>query len=151
MGTSLNTLPDIEKELGKLAYECDLIDNAIVTNIGAFTVVLTIDDDGFLNITCQVMELGQVQGEKLTEFAFAALDANSRISPYAFSLITVADDPDLTDEADYLVVLTDKIPLGDLSGCELRSAMQSLQTALLGTRDVLEAGGVGEVAEPAVA
>lgn len=151
MGTSLNTLPEIEEELGKLAYECDLIDNAIVTSIGSFAVVLTIDDDGSLTITCQIMELGQVREDKLTQFAYAALDANSRISPYAFSLITVADDPDLTDEKDFLVVLTDKIPLGDLSECELRSAMQSLQTAILGSRDVLEAGGVGEVAEPAVA
>lgn len=151
MGTSLNTLPEIEEELSKLAYECDLIDHAIVTNIGAFAVALTIDEDGSLTISCQVMNLGQVQEEKLTEFAFAALDANSRISPYAFSLITLADDPDLTDEADYLVVLTDKIPLSDLSECELRSSMQSLQTAILGSRDVLIAGGVGEVAEPAVA
>ncbi len=54
--------------------------------------------------------------------------------------ITERDDPTIQDTSQYVVTLVDHIPLGDFEKPELESAMQAMITALVGSREVLEAG-----------
>lgn len=115
-------------------------DDVVVIQLdGGIPAVLLIEHDQ-LSITAQVCTLGELREENLATFAMAALDANSRISPFAFSLITERDDPSITNPAEYAVTLVDHIPLGDFEQPELEAAMQSLITALVGSREVIEAG-----------
>ncbi|MEE9263180.1 MAG: hypothetical protein V3V11_01885, partial [Vicinamibacteria bacterium] len=83
---------------------------------------------------------GDIPEDNISTFAVAALDANSRISPFAFATLTASDNPELDEPQQWPVVLTDSIPLGDLSPGELEAAMNSLWSALAESRDVLEAG-----------
>lgn len=143
----IETLVDVHAQLTDLGYEADLHPDAVFSKVGQFPVVLTINMKSELVINCQLATLGQIQEDKLTEFAFAALDANSRLSPFALCLITEADTPELAEE-DFPIVLLDNIPLGDFSKDELRKAFEALHGALINSRNVLE---VGMPAVPCVA
>lgn len=91
-----------------------------------------------LLITCNIAKLGDFKEEDLPKLAFNCLDANTLTSPYAFALITSADDPRLTDPKDFLLVLTNEVPLEDLSAGELREALDTLHTALVTARETLD-------------
>lgn len=145
----MNNLTQIQTGLEDLGFVAkhNIADEVLVVILdGGIRAVLMIENEQ-LAITAQVCTLGELREENLLVFSMAALDANSRISPFAFSLITERDDPSITDTKDYVVTLVDHIPLGDFEQSELESAMQSLFTALVSSREVLEAG----VAEPVAA
>ena len=145
----INNLAEVHEALQDLAYVSDLHPEAVLAKVGNFPVVVTINGKGELVISCQIAKLGAIREDRLTEFAFAALDANSRLSPFAISIITEDDSDDHcvechgcepAEEMDYPIVLVDNIPLGDLSKDELKKAFESLHSALLGCREVLETG-----------
>lgn len=144
----ISNLAEVHEALQDLAYPAELHPEAVITwpiKRGTFPVIVTINTRSELVISCQIAKLGAIQEDRLTEFAFAALDANSRLSPFAISIITEADSPmpankDENEEKNYPIVLVDNIPLGDLSKDELRKAFESLHAALIGSREVLEAG-----------
>ena len=142
---NITNLTQVAEALELAGYEAACHEDAVYTKVGGtqspFTAVLTINlDRNALVITCQLAKLGDVPEENISAFAVAALDANSRISPFAFATLTASDNPELDQPQQWPVVLTDSIPLGDLSGGELEAAMNSLWSALAESRDVLEAG-----------
>lgn len=144
----MNNLAEIQQGLENLGFvsKYKTEDDMIVVRLdGGIRAVLMVKDDS-LAITAQLCTLGELQEESLTVFAMAALDANSRLSPYAISLITERDDPSIVDVSEYVVTLVDNVPLGDFESIELAAAMQSLLTALVGCREVLEAGCAAPVA-----
>ena len=145
MTKNITNLTQVAEVLESAGYEAICDDDAVHTKVGGlqnpFTAVLTINlDRNVLVITCQLAKLGDFPEDNISTFAVAALDANSRISPFAFATLTASDNPELDEPEQWPVVLTDSLPLGDLSGEELESAMNSLWSALAETRDVLEAG-----------
>jgi len=136
----MQSLTDVQNMLEELAYESVLNENSIVVKIGGkVPAVLTVNAKNQLDITCQLATLGEIGEERAAEFAFGALDANTRIKPYAFALISGEDDASLENQEDWPVVLTDTVPLGDLSKEELDSAVTSLRAALLASREVVTA------------
>lgn len=144
MGT-INTLEQVAEALGDLGYEAIHENEAVRTVVGGseapFTAVLTTNADGSeLVITCQLAKVGDIPEDKSETFAWACLDANTRVRPYSLATITAVDDENLDsdDEADYPIVLTDSVPLGDLSESELGSAMDNLWEALTAASLVLE-------------
>lgn len=140
MGATMNNLPQIQQGLENAGYVAKQEDDVIQVRLdGGIPAVLMIVEDQ-LQITCQLATLGELREDNALEFAYAALDANSRISPYAISLITERDDPSIEDTSEYVITLVDSIPLGDFEQTELVSAMQSLLTALVGCREVMEVG-----------
>lgn len=146
----MNNLVEIANGLEKAGYvaQHNVVDDVIIVKLdcgdgrGRIPAVLMIED-GRLSITAQICTLGELLEENLVLFAMAALDANSRISPFAFSLITERDDESITDSSDYVVILIDHIPISGeavFGQSELESAMQSLINAIAGSREVVQAG-----------
>ena len=143
MNSNINDVRTIAEVLSELGYEVVEGDNIVSTRIGgeenAFPVVLTISGDQ-LKIDCQVAKSGQIVESKAADFAWAALDANTRIVPFALGILTSSDDPSHDNEDEWPIVLTDTIPLGDLSRSELEYAMDGLEKAIFGIKDVLRLG-----------
>lgn len=151
MGSTMDNLAEIQNGLEDLGFVAkhNIADGIIVVRLDGGTPAALMVEGDQLSITAQVCTLGELRDDNLAVFAMAALDANSRISPFAFSLITERDDPTIQDTSQYVVTLVDHVPLGDLEKPELESAMQSLITALVGSREVLEAGCVETAQTPA--
>lgn len=151
MRESMDNLAEVHNGLEDLGFVANhnIADGIIVVSLDGGMPAALMIDGGHLSITAQVCTLGELREANLTVFAMAALDANSRVSPFAFSLITERDDPTIQDMSQYVVTLVDHIPLGDFEKPELESAMQSLITALVGSREVLEAG-CQEIVETAI-
>lgn len=143
----IGTLAEVTDALEALGYEAETQGGSIFVKIGGsknpFTAVVIINKKNELVITCQLATLGAFKDEAIPRVAMAALDANTRIRPYAYGIITDADTPELQNEEEWVLVLTDSIPLGDLSTGELAAAMNSLLEALISSRDVLEVGLAG--------
>ena len=131
---NIETLEQVEDTLQNLGYETKLDSEAVAFKVGDFVSVATISEDGKLVINCQVATEGQIQND---EFFAAALDANSRISPYAFALLTPENDG---IEGEGQVVLTDSIPMLDLDPVELQSSVDSLRQALIAGGPALRVG-----------
>ncbi len=74
--------------------------------------------------------MGDIKEEELPKVLFSLLDYNTIIRPYAFAVISAAENPDLDDEEKWPLVLTDSLPLGDLSDQELIASVESLWSAL---------------------
>jgi hypothetical protein len=149
----MDNLAQIHEGLQNAGYVAkhDLENDVVIISLdGGIPAVLMVENNQ-LSITAQICTLGELQEDNLLTFAMAALDANSRISPFAFSLITERDDPSITEPSEYAVTLVDHIPLGDFEQPELESAMQSLLTALVGSREAIQAGCEEPVAETAPA
>jgi len=142
----MDNLTQICTGLEQAGYVAKQDDTCVLVRLdGGIPVVLTSDGEN-LQITCQLATLGELNEERMLEFAFAALDANSRISPYAISLITEKDDRTITSPSEYVVTLVDSVPLGDFEQSELVAAMQSLLTAIEGSREVIAVGCEAPVA-----
>jgi len=141
--STVSSLADAAQVLEDLGYKVALQEASVAVQIGAdehpLAAVLTMDDDK-MKITCQVALTGQIAERNRETFAWAALDANTRLSPYAIGLITDADDPQYDDPEACPVVLTNTLRQGELSVQELKAAMDSLLEALLGSREVLRIG-----------
>ena len=81
-------------------------------------------------INCQIARMGDIKEEELSHVLFSLLDYNTIVRPYAFAVISAAEDPDLDNEETWPVVLTDSLPLGDLSSEEVIASVESLWSAL---------------------
>lgn len=139
MNESIDTLQQIAEDLETMGYEPKFSaeQNTLFVPIGpqkSFTAVLTITDNE-LTIQAGITTLEDIGEENFNKFAFAALDTNTRIQPFAFGILTTEDD---VENEDTPVVLTNSVPLGDFSTKELEFAMQSLWKAILGTRTALQ-------------
>ncbi|MDP8239520.1 MAG: hypothetical protein P9X24_10560 [Candidatus Hatepunaea meridiana] len=138
------TLQQVAETLEELGYNVKSHDNAVHIAIGGtetpFITVATINENQELVMTCQVAKLGDLNEDDIPAVQFFLLDANTRIRPYAFGILTASDNDDYDDAAEYPIVLTDSLPLGDLSVGELASSMDSLLVALESSDDALRAG-----------
>ena len=142
---SIYGLEQVAEALESGGYEIELDADTIRLTVGGmarpFVVVITVNEAGSeLVISCQLAKLGDIADDKLLEFAVACLDANTRIRPYAFATITASDRPGMDEPEDWPVVITNSVPLGDLSTEELQAAMDSLWAALASSVDVLRVG-----------
>jgi len=129
------SLEQIEEVLESAGYETLRDENGVVMKIGGksapFTAVFTIDEgQNQIIINCQIARMGDIKEEEMPHVLFALLDYNTMIRPYAFAVISATEDPDLDEEEDWPIVLTDSLPLGDLSSEELITAVESLWSAL---------------------
>lgn len=141
---NIMTLSEVHETLDVLGYEATLSDTSVVVKMGGlnkpFPAVVTHNKlTNHFQISCMVTKLGLVPEDKLAAFALAALDANSRIVPFAYALLTDSHTTKKDKPEEWQVVLTHAIPVGDFSRGELRSAMESLLAALVDSTDVLDA------------
>ena len=144
---NINTLEQVADILETLGYEVELHAHSVLTKIGGsenpFFAVLTIAEASKeLIITCQLATLGDINENEdgLLKFTISALDVNTSIRPFAFAIISDTDDSALDNEQQWPIVLTDSLPLGDLSERELEAGMRSLLAALAASSDVLRIG-----------
>lgn len=133
---NISSLEQIEEVLESAGYEAFRDEEGVVMKIGGrsapFTSVFTIDEGrSQVIINCQIARMGDIKEEEISHVLFSLLDYNSMVRPYAFAVISSAEDPDLDDEASWPVVLTDSLPLGDLSPGEIIASVESLWSALL--------------------
>lgn len=138
----IDSMENIASFLESEGYEFQEGDETLRVKIGGsehpFVAVITRTETGnALKITCQIAKLGMIEEEKIPQVFAACLDANTRILPYAFGLMTASDNPELDDEKEWPLVLIDSIPLGDLSREEFISSLESLWMALEASREVL--------------
>jgi hypothetical protein len=136
----IENVEQVRQVLEEEGYEALVTDGSVITKIGdtnGIPAVFTISND-FLKINCQVATLGDIPEDNLTNCALFALSANTVINPFAFALIDATDDPTLDNPEDFKVILTDKVPVGDLSREELVSALNSLWSAVAESRRVLQ-------------
>lgn len=138
MGTHLGwTLRSLQNVLTELGYDATLNDESISLKINEqFPLVIT-ENDGEFTFSCQVAELADVPDDDLAKFALAALDANQRIRPFAFSILTDGDGETIP------VVLIDSIPTLDLDRSEVDRIMLKLHSALISSRLVFEVSNIG--------
>ena len=129
----LNTKEQIAEALEAWGYEILISEKSVITKVGGvekpYTAVLYLDNDK-LNISCELNKLGDFSDEQLPILALNALSGNTVVDPFAFALIDSTDDSTLENAEDYLLILTDTIPLGHLSEKELEFTMDALWTAL---------------------
>lgn len=141
---NIENLEQAADALNQLGYNVVHGEDAVHIAVGGtenpFTAVLTINDSNELVINCQVAKLGDLNEDDIPTVQFCLLDANTRIRPYAFGIISGSDNPEMDDAAQFPIVLTDSLPLGDLSSGELNAAMDSLLVALESADEVLRIG-----------
>ncbi len=143
--TYVNTLENAVDALVENGFDAKRQDGFVSVNIGGpdrpFTAVLRFSGDTRqLLINCQLGVIGDFAEDQLAALALAALDMNTFIQPYAFAIISDTDDTELDDETQWPLVLTDSMPVGDLSTEELVANMDTLIQALISSRSVLEIG-----------
>jgi hypothetical protein len=141
----VNSLENAVDALVENGFEAKAQNGSASVTIGGperpFTAVLRISDETKqLLINCQLGVIGDFAEDQLAALALAALDMNTFIQPYAFAIISDTDTAGLDDETQWPLVLTDSMPLGDLSPAELVANMDSLIQALISSRSVLEIG-----------
>lgn len=149
MTNDIRSLDTIALFLEQRGFDLTQTEHAVIANVGGFQTVFTIDDvdgdgDADIRISCQLLTLNQIPESRIPAFAIAALDLNTRILPYSVATLTATDDPSLTDSSESPVILTDSLPIGDISEDEFQSAIDSLLIAILSTRELLTIG-LGEV------
>ena len=141
---NIANLQQVTEVLEELGYNVVLHDDAVHVAVGGtenpFTTVITINENNELVITCQVAKLGDLNEDNIPLVQFSLLDANTKIRPYAFGIITSSDDPEYDDAAEYPIVLIDSLPLGDLNSDELDAAMDSLLVAINTSDEALRIG-----------
>lgn len=108
---------------------------------GVDVAVIANQEQGTATFTAVVAKCGDFDEDKAAEVAFRLLDANTQISPFAFGILSSADDPDSADPREWPIVLTDTISTTNLDPCEVELTLTSLGAALLVARQQL-AGSV---------
>lgn len=140
----LDNLQQISEALEELGYQVKFSTEAIHIAIGGttnpFLAVATVNDRNELVITCKVAKLGDLEEEKIPEIEFLLLDANTQIRPYAFGIISSNDNPDMIDAAEFPIILTDSLPLGDLCKEELSCSLDGLLMALESSSEIFRDG-----------
>ncbi len=132
---NISSLEQIEEVLESAGYETIRSEEGVMMKIGGksipFTSVFTIDEgQNQVIINCQIARMGDIREEEMSKVLFSLLDYNTMIRPYAFAVISAAEDAGLDDEETWPIVLTDSLPLGDLSDQELIASVESLWSAL---------------------
>ena len=132
---NISSLAQIEEILESAGYETIRTQDGVVMKIGGksvpFTSVFTIDkEQNQVIINCQIAMIGDIKEEEMSNVLFTLLDYNTMIRPYAFAVISATEDPGLDDEEKWPIVLTDSLPLGDLSSDEIIASVESLWSAL---------------------
>ncbi len=135
MVKNISNLEHIENVLESAGYETIRDENGVVMKIGGksapFTSVFTIaEGQNQVIINCQIARMGDIKEEEMSKVLFSLLDYNTLVRPYAFAVISSTEDPGLDDEGKWPIVLTDSLPLGDLSSEELIASVESLWSAL---------------------
>ena len=143
--STIQSLDQVAEALDAGGYEVEMGDETVHLKVGGmdrpFVAVVTVNEPGTeLAISCQLARWGDIPEKHLLQFAVACLDANTRIRPFAFATITASDRPDLDDPDEWPIVITNSVPLGDLSREELHAAMDSLWSALASGLSVLHIG-----------
>ncbi len=138
----ISSLEDIAQILEHEGYEFSHEGESVRVKIGGadhpFIAVITCaKDKQEMSITCQVARLGDIPEARIPQFLAACLEANTRITPYAFGLITVSDNPELDNEQEWLIVLIDSLSLGDLNEMDFIRSMDGLWVGLEASRQVL--------------
>ena len=141
----IDSLVKVAEALEANGYEPVAQNGSVSIGVGGsetpFVAVITLDGaTDELVVTCHVANLGDVADDMLMEFCIACLDVNTQIRPYAFAMITASDNPELDDPDNWPIVLTDSLPIGDLSEDELTTSMGSLWSALVAGAEVLRLG-----------
>jgi hypothetical protein len=136
-------LAQLHEALQQLGYQSSLRENSVAVKVGGrqrpFVAVITHHAvTRQFRFTCLVARLGDVPEKNLAAFALAAMEANVRVAPFAYGLITDSDDPKEDDEEEWPVVLVHSVPIGDFSSRELSASMQSLVAALIDSRRVFD-------------
>ena len=133
--TKIDTVEQVVEALEQLGYRVER-QNGVSASISldqgeqSFVVNFSIVNDGAeLKTTCQIARIGDLIGdvenaEELVGVLWSLLDLNTEILPFATAL-----DGD-TDSEDTPVVLTDSVPLGDLSSEEFEANVSGLREAL---------------------
>jgi hypothetical protein len=132
---NISSLEQIETLLESTGYETIRNEDGVGMKIGGksapFTAVFTIDEgQNQVIINCQIARMGDIKEEEMSNILFTLLDYNTLVRPYAFAVISAAEDPGLDDEEKWPIVLTDSLPLGDLSSEEIIASVESLWSAL---------------------
>ena len=132
---NISSLAQIEEILESAGYETIRTQDGVVMKIGGksvpFTSVFTIDkEQNQVIINCQIAMIGDIKEEEMSNVLFTLLDYNTMVRPYAFAVISATENPDLDDEEKWPIVLTDSLPLGDLSSDEIIASVESLWSAL---------------------
>jgi hypothetical protein len=140
----IENLLHVAEALEDLGYAVRSNDDAVHVAVGGtkkpFVAVLTISESGELVITSQVATLGDLIEDDIPAVQFGLLDANTRVRPFAFGVITSTDNPEIADAADFPVIVTDSLPLGDLCRDELAAEMDGLLLALNSSDEALRIG-----------
>jgi hypothetical protein len=129
----IENLKDAFDALHELNYKCELDGEILRCNITEKgQVTININEMNRMNFVYFVSSLGKISWG-MDEILPMLLDYNTRISPFAFGIITAVDDAsfEVLDTATIPVVLIDSIPLGDLSVEELVKELDALKTALV--------------------
>ena len=141
----INTLKQVVELLKTLGYKVVLQKQSVSFLIGGtntpFTAIITIDKTGKqLLVTCQVAKVGDFPENNLFDLFVACLDLNTRITPFAFGIITSSDNPSLDNEKIWPIVLIDSILIGDLSEEEFKVEIENLWIALSTGAEVIKVG-----------
>ena len=125
-------IEDFAETIEGLGYEVGVGEDSLTFRVGGFPVVATVSEDSRLVINCRVMNADKITND---EFFVEALDLNSVLSPYALALLTPEKDG---VEGDPLLVLTDTLPIGDLSKQEIGESVESLRNALVSSEGAIK-------------
>lgn len=136
--TQISTLAEAQQALQQLGYHAKLTDDSVLTGVSLteddgssrdFVMLITLEN-GSLEFNCQICTIGYLEQDHdekaLAALAWVFLALNAEIQPWGIALINPDGELDSSDT----VVLTDSIPIGDLSIEELESAMTTLLRAL---------------------
>lgn len=140
---NLAGLEGIAEVLNVRGYKITMAEDSILFAIGGnehpFTGVITMTEKEVI-ITCQIAKAGDIEEDNSVNFFAACAAINARIRPYAVAMITDSNHPDEDESHEWPIVLTDSLPVGDLSEDELVSSINSLWSALSETSKVLAIG-----------
>lgn len=139
----VDSLSDAVEVLRDLGYHARLTDDGVLGGISIregeeesaesrdFMFMITEDGENFersLQFNCQLCTIGDLPDNEMDTLPWIFLAVNTEIQPFSVGCHQ-ADAADL-DEKDVLV-LTNSIPLGDLSRAEFQSAMDGLRRGLV--------------------
>lgn len=141
----IKSVEELAEVLEANGYEAMVNGNAVFTKVGGsstpYTAVIEYNSDN-ISISCELARLGEFEEEQLPQVFAAALSANTVIDPFAFAIIDETDDDSITSAEEYSLILTDSMPISDLSPEELIYAMEKLWAALTESARVLRSAMV---------
>lgn len=141
---NIDNLARVSEVLEELGYNVKHSEDSVQIALGStenpFVAVLTVSNSDELVFTCQVAKLGDLVEDEIPAVQFFLLDANTKIRPFAFGILTASDNAEYDEAENYPIVLTDSLPMGDLSVSELASEMDSLYFAIESGSEALRMG-----------